>query len=79
MHKGTTATGLIITGLIRINMSILSTDVVIGTGVVEAQMDPGVVTPGGRSVKEIARNIVSSVTGVAGLVTSSPPSTHDTQ
>jgi hypothetical protein len=42
------------------------------------QMDPGVVTPGGRSIKEAARNTVSSV-GVANLVTSSPPSTHDTQ
>ena len=44
------------------------------------QMDPGVVTPGGRSIKEAARNTVSSVvTGVANLVTTSPPSTHDTQ
>ncbi|KAG0623445.1 hypothetical protein M758_3G175400 [Ceratodon purpureus] len=44
------------------------------------QMDPGVVTPGGRSIKEVARNTVSSViTGVANLVTTSPPSTHDTQ
>ncbi|KAG0554785.1 hypothetical protein KC19_12G118700 [Ceratodon purpureus] len=42
------------------------------------EMDPGVVTPGGRGIKEIVRNTVSSaVTGVMNVVTKSPPSTTD--
>jgi threonine dehydrogenase-like Zn-dependent dehydrogenase len=40
------------------------------------EMDPGVVSPGGRGIKEMVRNTVSSaVTGVMNVATKSPPST----
>lgn len=44
------------------------------------EMDPGVVSPGGRGIKEIVRNIASSVvTGAMNVVTSGPAPTGPIQ
>lgn len=44
------------------------------------EMDPGVVSPGGRGIKEIVRNTVSSaVTGAMGVISKSPAPTGPTQ